>query len=136
MIKVFIAGRWTRKDELRAIKRALDTDRRVEALSSWLEIEGDDDGLHDPKRARREGLADLNEVTKADVLFLDTWGDGGGGRYVELGAHMAKRWQTGMRVRVGPPKTIYDHVVHHSFESWAEAIEWFAQWLKRQPRHD
>jgi nucleoside 2-deoxyribosyltransferase len=89
-VKIYLAARFGRRDELREIARTL---RRMgyTVMSSWLEQE--EDAIESPDSPHLAGL-DLREIGESDVFvaFTDHPGTPGaerGGRHVEFGAAAA-----------------------------------------------
>lgn len=109
-LRVYLAGRWARRAEIRRLGNMLAA-LGVEVTSSWLYSGEEDSGA--PAALLAEWAArDLRDVARADALVLitdgeDTPGGYSGGRHSETGYALA----LGKAVYVvGPRENIFHHL--------------------------
>lgn len=96
MIEVYIAGRWEDRERIIDIKAALETNKDIRVISSWL-TPSDNITMaelhHQPTRAAGLALKDVEEVGRAHVFVAfnpkDAHRSGTGGRHTEFGMALA-----------------------------------------------
>lgn len=112
-MKIYLAGRYSRRDELRAVREKLLRAGHV-VTSNWLdtEWEGKDDSgssAAPPEYREKHAVEDMDDVLRADcvVSFTEPARSGGrGGRHVEFGIALA----AGKRVIVvGHRENLFHH---------------------------
>lgn len=120
MTTLYLAGRYSRRDELREYAAVLREAGYV-ADPAWLREEHDWDGV-DPLRGQRLAQDDIRDILDADRLLAFTDGPGTtrrGGRHVEVGIALG----LGIAVDViGPAENVF-HLLptvtrYHDFEDW------------------
>jgi hypothetical protein len=112
-MKVYLASRYSRRDELREVARVLRTAGH-EVTSRWLETQWvnrpNESSAAPPEYRERYAVIDAEDVRAADVVVSFTEAEGGGGRggrHVEFG--MAFAW--GKRcVVVGHRENLFHHL--------------------------
>lgn len=86
-MRIYVAGRWTRKDEVRRVQAALrDAGHRI--THDWTQAEEPPEHWSEDKKREylaRQAAGDLDGVLGADVVVL-LHDDTGRGLFVELGA--------------------------------------------------
>lgn len=95
-MKVYLCGRYSRRDELRGVRGTLAALGHT-CTSRWLNTtweggDGSGSSAAPPEYRQRFAVTDLEDVARADVLvaFTEPPNSGGrGGRHVELGAALA-----------------------------------------------
>lgn len=115
---VYIAGRYSRRDELKQVAKYL-RDRGIGVTSRWLD---EDKPLHTqmgddtPEFYRKTALDDLFDIDRAEaVLFYSEdplVGTPRGGRHVEFGYALGKEK---IMFAIGPKENIFHYLprVHH-----------------------
>lgn len=124
-MKVYLCARYSRRDELRAVRERLQASGHT-VTSSWLDTQWehrDDQGSSAAPPEYREEYAvkDYNDVLDADCLvaFTEPPRSGGrGGRHVEFGIALAAGK---ILIIVGQPENIFHY--HPRVESCADASE-------------
>lgn len=115
-MKVYLCGRYSRRDELRGVRGELQSLGHV-VTSRWLDTEWTEterqgqvhSAAAPPEYRRQHAVADLEDVAAADCLVAfteDQRGGGRGGRHVELGAALALGKQV---IVVGPAENLFCH---------------------------
>lgn len=131
MIKVYLAGRYSRRQELCEYARTL-REMGFEVTSRWLSGDHELDGRGlsvqaIPAERARFAREDWEDVTSADWCISFTEEPRAeksrGGRHVEFGAALA----LGLRcVVIGPRENVFHHlpsvVVHPTWDSWLATI--------------
>lgn len=129
-MKVYLAARYSRNEEMRAVRDALEsfghcvTSRWVDCRAGKYLTSFTPEHLNnDPEYCSTLALHDLEDLTAADAVisFTDEQGGGKGGRHVEFGVALAQ----GKRViLVGPRENVFHTLpkVEH-YLSWAELAE-------------
>lgn len=120
MTTFYFAARYSRNEELRGYRDQLEAawpDGQVKVTSRWIDQHGgnlpgsfDPEALNsDPDGCWKYGLADIEDLTNADVIVSFTGGGGKGGRHVEHGWAMGYFHQFGSPriVIVGPRENIF-----------------------------
>lgn len=129
-MKIYLAARYSRRDELRAVAAAL---RRLghTITSRWLDTtweHGDDKGSSaaPPEYREKHAIEDLVDILLADVFitFTEQPRSGGrGGRHVEFGAALATSKHL---IVVGPRENLFYHhprvVLYASTQEMLEAF--------------
>lgn len=104
--RIYLAGPFTSRDELRTVRDRLVADGHT-VTSGWLAWADEADGTHD--RLSGRAMDDLDDVTAADTLIMRTGvpTDSGHGWHTEFGyaAALGKRL-----VVVGPRENIFHHL--------------------------
>lgn len=116
MFQVYIAGKYTARERLKAERETLRASG-VEVTSSWMDNHYPVEADVSDETARREARMDFREVEACDLLILDTLDESNtGGRDVELGMALIAGKQI---VRIGPARNVF-HKLLSNFESWSE----------------
>lgn len=107
-MRIYIAGRWSRRAEFRRYARHLEAHGHV-VTSRWLAQRTD---AKSPAKARAEAERDLADVLRSDVLLAFTEPsrtNSRGGRFCELGAALA----TGIQVHLvgGHVENVFSELV-------------------------
>jgi hypothetical protein len=100
-MRIYLCGRYSRRDELRAIREQLVADGHV-VTSRWLDTEWNEteregqvySSAAPPAYRQQHAVADMEDVAACDLLiaFTEPPRSGGrGGRHVEFGAALALR---------------------------------------------
>lgn len=126
-MRVYLAARYSRHDEMRGVRDVLATLGHV-VTSRWIDCHTDVMGDHSasftpevlnerPQDCMRIARHDLDDVLAADAVISFTSGGGGkGGRHVEFGYGLAR----GKRMIVVGPR---EHVFHTLSQ-----VEWYPDW--------
>ncbi|MDR7528669.1 MAG: DUF5664 domain-containing protein [Armatimonadota bacterium] len=113
-LAVFIAGPWDSRYRIRGDAIWLLTSGEVRVVSSWLTRHED---TRPPVDVAKQDLEDLSQ---ADALLLDTLDGGRGGREVELGVMLAGGFPV---VRIGPVRTVYHELALAAYPHWLACRE-------------
>lgn len=128
---VYIAGRFTEKDRLNRHRVAL-RKRGFEVSSSWMdEPDGLDNDTVTTEQSRNAAVRDLDEINECDILILDTFGEGGGGRFVEWGFAEAN---DKLLLLVGPKVSVFDTLAFARLKYWNLLDVWLdnvSTWTRR-----
>jgi len=121
--RIYIAGRFIERERLLEA-RTMVRDLGFTCVSGWMdEVEPKDSLLPGVPRDRHTCLnlcgRDLGDLCACDLLILDTFGSGGGGRFVEWGFAHALGIEL---MLVGPERTIFDHLADAAaiYKDWRQ----------------
>ena len=127
MVKIYLAARYGRREELRVIARKLeDLGHIITSRWIWTEWEANCEGsaAAPPEDRERFAAIDMYDVKNADCVISFTEeprSNSRGGRHVEFG--MALAWRK-LNIVIGP----HEHIFHHHetvkhFNTIEEALE-------------
>jgi hypothetical protein len=121
---IYIAGAFKSQLRLRHERDRIHREGLGRVLSTWLAEEGA--SKPSEAEAKRVAWRDLEEISNAELLILDTFDvNTRGGREVEFGAATGFGIETWI---VGPYRNVFHHVVPR-LESWDAVLE--ALWKER-----
>lgn len=120
---VYISGRFSRRDVLRAYRDQLLT-MGYYVASRWLDEEGGT-----PEEWYGElALRDIVDINRSTVFVRDT---------LEVGRHHGCEVETGIAIakampffRVGPSLNIFHRLANKTFATWDDALGYFDKWRK------
>ncbi len=122
MKRVFLAGKFETRETLRRVRAQLLL-MGYTVVSRWLDEPSD--GYPGDSFWWERSEIDVTDVARADIFVLDTLAESAtGGREVELGLALARPEVEVFLV--GPRRNIHHFRVKTVFESWEEALDYFA----------
>lgn len=131
MTTIYLAGRYSRRDELRSVAHQLEANGIGRVRARWLHEDHEWDGAEDQLRlAARLAGDDVEDLQAADlvIVFTEQPAPGGrnrGGRHVEFGLALAEYLRSGPQrqrlVVCGPAENVFHSLVSR-FASWYELL--------------
>jgi len=123
-VKIYIAGRFDDRDEIRQVRSVLEAVGHV-VLSSWLDEVPRPAEIPQETHLRTVAVTDIAEVLQAEAFILYTKYSVGerGGRENEFGLIMYKPHV--LKVVVGPLRTVFHRMCDKSFNTFEEFLKWF-----------
>lgn len=132
-MKIYTAASFVEQKRIRAMKEQL-VQKGHTVLSTWLEEAVRPDGMTEEQFELKMAIKDLQEVSAADCVILDTASPSKtSGKMVEVGFALAKHKLLYV-VGEPPAHAIFLHLADRKFGTWDELFEFFDEKHPAQPK--
>jgi hypothetical protein len=122
--KIYIAGKFERRDILRPYKEKL-YQLGHEVFSTWLNEQTKPGSMSQSEFFRKLAIKDLCEVFASDIVIMDTIEmSERGGASNEYGFALGQ-FQSKQILIVGPKRSVFHELADRQFDTWDELIKFF-----------
>jgi len=119
-MRIYIAGSWGAQKRLREPANHL-WNMGHEVVSTWLNEVKRPEFMPSEVFKKKLAMKDLCEVSRADLLILDTIDPPSGGKNAEFGFALGS-FQNKQVWMVGPPSSVFHYLADISFVNWEECL--------------
>ncbi|KKL74752.1 hypothetical protein LCGC14_2061740 [marine sediment metagenome] len=121
MMKVYLAAKFERREELRPIRDKL-WSMGHEVVSTWIDEVKKPGGMTSDQFKRKLAVKDLAQIESADLFILDTFViSESGGKEVEFGLALGQ-FQGILVYIVGPACNVFHQLCDRRFENWDDCL--------------